>query len=142
MEKRKLEPQEHVYGSECCGEETERVDLVAINTAPGVTSYYRNRCKSCGKLCHTELIRLADSNGVEVQHGDILEVPELPDWHAERYHAVVRNGVCLDIRDMGNNNRHMYNLSGKFFSIGPYWENLDKVTDEDLEYYWGAVRGR
>lgn len=41
---------------------------------------------------------------------------------------------------MGIDIEFHYDLFGPFINIGPYWNHLDKLTDEDLEYYWSTTR--
>jgi len=141
-----MKPNSFILGSPCC-----RMNLINIAEivmiVPGGEQYYRHKCSRCNALCWPMVLRQFDSAGHEIKPGDIIEVPELsPEklgWeHAEHYHAVYRseyNGG-LEIRDLGNNNIGMYSLYDKYYTIGPYWKHLDKVTDEDLEYYWHTTR--
>jgi hypothetical protein len=129
------------FGSDCCG--ASLIDLpecVQVKIQPGVTDYYYAKCSKCGEMCDSVLVKLWDSNGVEVNHGDILECPDVDLNHGERFHAVVRDKHELEIRDLGNNNVGMWDLHEPVLNIGHYSKNLDKLTDEDLEYYWDAKR--
>jgi hypothetical protein len=136
-----MEPNKHVYGSECCAAELVPHKETVVKTLPGVTSYFRNTCAKCGKLTHSKLLQVFDSNGIEIKAGDIVECPDLPVGHAERYHAAFDNGWGFEIRDLGNNNVHMYDLAGPYYNIGHYTKHLDKLTDDDLEYYFDTTRG-
>lgn len=90
---------------------------------------------------------LKDSNGKLIRHGDILECPDVPIGTACRYHACVAQskGDGLDpddieIRDIDHNNVNMYDLYGPFYNIGPFWEHLDILCDDDLGYYFNITR--
>lgn len=80
-----------------------------------------------------------DSNGIEIKHGDIIECPKEKGtaWH---YHVAFLSDGTLEIRDLGANNLDTYCLYGDYFNIGPYWKHLDKLTDDDLEYYFDTTR--
>lgn len=133
------------YGSECCAAEYEDTLETVIKTSPGVTSYYRSRCKACGKLCHTKELRRFDSDGVEILPGDLIEVPELGEEHAERWHVCYLDNGDFAVRDLGNNNLYMLDCYEKYYNRGPFWKHLDKVDANDLHYYFGlepSVAGR
>lgn len=136
----------HLYGSPCCNAATRSVAEVIVKIAPGCTAYYRDKCVKCGKLCHPKLTNVWDSEGVEILHGDIVECPMLAPGvtfagdHAERWHAARITEYGLDIRDLGNNNSHMYRCWPPYFNRGPYWRHLGMLDDDDLDFYWGTTR--
>lgn len=120
------------YASECCGKPCVEVPEQVVKTSPGVTSYYRYRCFGCGKLCDTVLHRLWDSDGVEVLEG-LLETPDNGFWD---WHAVYREGHELVIRDLNANNVQMWDFPAYY--RGHYSEHRDKLSDDDVKYYWGT----
>lgn len=74
-------------------------------------------------------------------------IPELPEDHAEKYHAVFASYFEhygfereLEVRDLGHNNVGMYLCYSQYINIGPFWKHLDKVSDEDLRHYWSMPR--
>lgn len=81
-----------------------------------------------------------DSNGRIVEIGDVIECPEVDRNHAERYHVCFHPSYCgydaMEIRDLGNNNLYMYTLHGPYYVIGKWYEHLDKLSDDDLVYYF------
>lgn len=130
----------HIYGSECCEAEIVPVPETVVKTSPGVTSYYRGKCAKCEKLTHDKTLKIYDSAGVEIKHGDIVECPDMPIKHACRYHAAYKTDYGFDIRDLGHNNCGMYQIYAPYFTIGHYSKHLDKLSDEDLRYYWNTTR--
>lgn len=129
-----------MYVSPCCKAQcSELEDVIISSDEPGVTSYYRNRCDKCLKPCHLQLDRMFDSDGIEIKHGDLVECTSEPIDCAWRWHAACKSHEYgLEVRDLGHNNIGM--LSSPFYCRGPYWRHLDKLSDEDLEYYWGTNR--
>lgn len=135
MEGKPGDPEYHQMGSRCCGAEVEKLLYALVQKRRDGTSYYYHQCSSCKKPCWTTPIRIWDSAGVEIKDGDILECPE-DKGLATEYHAVTKDGHGLDIRDLGHNNTAMYLSSGKYFTRGNYKKHLDKLSDEDLVYYF------
>lgn len=82
---------------------------------------------------------IKDSNGVEIRPGDIIECPDVPLDHGERYHVAYKSGQYNDmtIRDLGNNNLYMYEINGPYYNIGHFSKHLDKLNENDLDYYFG-----
>lgn len=90
-----------------------------------------------------------DCLGKEIRCGDILMLPSYPEGHGLRYHVCCCSGYGaryadedrLEIRDLGNNNTHMWlGYESEMVNIGPFWEHLDKLSDDDLEYYFNCTR--
>lgn len=131
-------PKEHILGSHCCEAPTHGIERVEEKQTYG-TAYYYHRCEKCGKPCARKLLRLFDCAGFEVLPGDVVECPAVPENHSGRYHCVRMTSRGLDLRD-GNNNCGMYDMDGDYFTRGPYWMNLDKLSDDDLDYYWHTTR--
>lgn len=133
----------HEYKSSCCLAEMKESPMV-VRTGPeaGTTHYYYKSCQKCGQPCHSVLTRLWDSAGVEVKPGDILENPDKPDWMCDRYHAVYTEADgSLEVRDLGGSNVGMYNIEGPYFNIGHYTKHLDKVSQENIDYFWPKEEG-
>jgi len=122
--------------SECCRADTTPIDEV-VQKQPWGESHYHVRCSNCKNPCHTKVVQMFDSAGVEIVSGDILEAtdcgPCSPQWHA----VYIEYGE-LTIRDLGNNNVAMWDEP--IYTRGPYWRHLDKLNDEDLEHYWNSNR--
>lgn len=131
--------EKHIYGSDCCKAELESCQAVTKKTGYGLT-YYHNRCLKCGNLCKSFVLQIYDSAGVEIKAGDIIESPEEMENSACRYHAAYLSSGELEIRDLGHNNIYMYKQCGEYFNRGHYSKHLDKLDDEDLEYYWDTTR--
>ncbi len=125
------------YGSECCGARYVTIPEMVIKPSLGVTCYYTSRCEECGKPCHAKELRRFDSSGVEILPGDLIEVPELGEGHAEHWHICYLDDGDYAIRDLGNNNLYMLDCYDEYFNRGPFWRHLDKVDYGDLQYYFG-----
>lgn len=129
------------YGSICCRVNTTTIKPVIVATSKSSKHYYYSMCNNCDALTERIIINAYDSNNNKIEVGDILEVYELPIDHAEKYHAVFldeNNG--LEIRDLGCNNVHSLDLYKKVFTLGHFSKHLEKVSDEDLFYYWNTKR--
>lgn len=118
---------------------------ISKKTSPGVTSYYYHTCEKCTQPCHYDTVKIWDCAGDEIKNGDLVEAMDIPAWHAERWHAcyLEKNEYGqdhLEIRDLGNNNRGMYSLHSEYYTRGHYSNHLDKLSDEDLDYYWNTTR--
>jgi len=130
--------------SECCSAPTTEIEEIIKYPSPGVTAYYRKSCDKCHKECHIITSNLFDSNGKEVFHGDIIECPDYPENHAQRWHAVYEKineygQRDLQTRDLGCNNLGMC-FGEECYTRGRYWKNLDILSDDDLDYYWNTTR--
>lgn len=122
------------FCSPCCGTPVTPLDQEEIVRTSYSTEYYRDKCDKCGALCWPLLYKLWDSAGKEFSVGDIMQCP----GNRPEYHAVIKDGYGLEIRDLVANNVYMWDPP--LVNIGPYWEHLDKVSDEDLEHYWQTTR--
>lgn len=87
----------------------------------------------------TAMIKIHDSNGTEINPGDIIECPECPVDSAGRYHVCFASGPEHEpeIRDVEYNNIDAYLLWGRFYNIGHFTKHLDKLSNIDLGYYFG-----
>ena len=81
-----------------------------------------------------------DVNNKIIAVGDILEHTD-PD-NIEKYFACSDDGEYIEVRDLNNNNVCMceLGLNGNVKNIGHYTNNLDKLDDDDLAYYFGVNR--
>lgn len=123
------------YLSICCLAEFYKVNVEKVKTDYG-THYFYARCCLCKNYCDTGLARLWDTFGKEVMRVDIVEMCDEPEDTAQKYQAAYPAGGMLEIRDLGNNNVAMLLGYGRFKTIGPFWNNTDKLNDEDYQYYW------
>lgn len=127
-----------IYASECCAAETEPIKELIVKPNAWETRYYHERCSHCGNPCWTVVVKCFDSAGAEVLPGDVVEDVTVPEYHAERWRAVYKKGLGLEMRDLGNNNVGFPDC--EMYTRGPYWRHLDKLNDDDLEYYWNTTR--
>lgn len=84
---------------------------------------------------------MKDYDGHEIRCGDVVvEALSDPDMAPWRWHVCViaHNGKDLELRDLNANNIGM--AYGKLLNRGPYWKHLDKLSDADLDYHFGANR--
>lgn len=131
----------HIYVSECCDAGMVETDLVKISDGEGGETYYYAKCRKCDSPCNSKLHRVFDSNGVEIGEYDIVECPGVSLDCAWRYHAAFKDDTgVFQIRDLGYNNLNGYYLKGDYFNIGPYWNHLDKLNDEQLERYYNMSK--
>lgn len=132
----------HIYVSPCCKVECAKIrDAPVIRKdSPGVTTYYYDQCTACNGLCHPVVDKIYDSSGVEVKIGDIVECPRVSEDHSSRWHAAYEEYGHICIRDLGHNNSGMYQIDGPYYTRGHYSKHLDKLDDDDLDYYWGVKR--
>lgn len=136
-------PELHIYVSECCKAPLVKLEREVVKkTSPGVTSYYQQNCSKCNQPSHAYKSKIFDSAGVLIEPVDIVECPTMPLNHSCRWHAAhwcdSRGGI--DIRDLGCNNCGMYSIEAPYYTRGPYWLHLDKLSDEDLLHYWDTTR--
>lgn len=127
------------WASPCCRARCNEVPQIEV-VSPGSRAIFAHRCARCGEYVWPVMIRLWDSFGKRIKAGDVIEATDCPIDHAERYHAVYRRGIGLEIRDLGCNNVGMWALYRTIRTLGPYWKNLDKLSGNDLEYYWNTTR--
>lgn len=132
--------EKHIRASECCKADFQEVPC-RIVYSKGSTSYYQATCNKCKNYCHTRVIQVFDSDGIEIKAGDIVQNSAYDDpsnlcnWHA----SFIGSDGFLEIRDLGHNNTGMYSI-GDYYNKGHYSQHLDKLTDEDLDYYWDTTR--
>lgn len=120
----------------CCSADLENLAEPIIERKATRLTYYYHRCFYCKELTRTKDVQLFGSDGVEVMPGELLFCPEADEpW---QYHAVYLEGGELVIRDLNANN--VYTWTDPCYSAGPYWRHLDKLTDDDLAYYWNTTR--
>lgn len=140
-----LQGVKQIYISECCGSETTKCETKIVDNGRGSTRYYRDTCNKCGAHCHPVLGSLYDSFGSRFLPGDILEVIEDPRGSAWTHNAVFRDNkseraIGLEIRDLNANNVGMWCMGAPIRNRGPYWQNLDILSDDDLSWYFGSTR--
>lgn len=128
-----------LYGCPDCGVGTIEIPCQIVKDG-GCTRYYRNRCSRCDILCHPIKVKMWDSAGNEIKIGDLLECPNERLDGACRFHAVFPYQAGMEVRDLGCNNVEMYAISAPYYTIGHHSLHLDKLTDDDLDYYWGEKR--
>lgn len=82
--------------------------------------------------------KIFDSDNIEIKPGDIIEaVSEDPNnpltwkWHV----AYLEDGEIV-IRDGISFNRNMYDLYDRFYTRGPLKDNLDRFTQEELDFWF------
>lgn len=121
--------------STCCFAEYWETDCVKVPTSYGCHYFYA-RCCLCKNYCDTGLARLWDSFGTEIMRVDIIEMCDEPEDSGQKYQAAYASNGMLEIRDLGNNNVAMLLGYGRFKTLGPFWDNMDKLNDEDYQYYW------
>lgn len=125
------------YLSECCYANTTFLDETIIKkTAPGVTSYYYEKCLKCSEPCHTRTVRMWDSDGTEIKPGDIIECTSYSRDHACRWHIAYIDHGNLTVRDLGHNNVGM--LDSPYYNRGHYKNHPTEIfSEEDKDYYFG-----